>query len=155
MCKCLVNVQMWECANVQIVAFVQLSLSAPICTLTTSSTNAATKCAHSHICTFAHLHIFPICTLTISSTNAATKCDHLHICTFAHLHISPHLHICTFAHLHIPPHLHICTFAHLHIPLGKPPYEACPLLRVSAWCYYSQPVIVQSQRLMRCRKLLQ
>ena len=54
---------MCKCENVQIVAFVQLSLSAPICTLTTSS------------------------------TNAATKCDHLHICTFAHLHISPHLHI--------------------------------------------------------------
>ena len=88
MCKCENAWEMCKCENVQIVAFVQLSLSAPICTLTTSS------------------------------TNAATKCDHLHICTFAHLHI--------------PPHLHICTFAHLHIPLGKPPYEACPLLRVSA-----------------------
>ena len=112
--------------------------------------------AHSHICTLTkHSHISPICTLINSSTNAATKCDHLHICTFAHLHIPPHLHICTFAHLHISPHLHICTFAHLHISPGKPPYEACPLLRVSAWCYYSQPVIVQSQRLMRCRRLLQ
>ena len=102
MCKCENAWEMCKCENVQIVAFVQLSLSAPICTLINSS------------------------------TNAATKCDHLHICTFAHLHIPPLLHICTFAHLHIPPHLHICTFAHLHIPLGKPPYEACPLLRVSA-----------------------
>ena len=149
MCKC-ANVQMLgKCANVRMCKCAN-------CRLCTTES----FCPHSHINnfihqrsnkmrTFAHLHIrtFPlICTLTISSTNAATKCDHLHICTFAHLHIPPHLHICTFAHLHIPPllhictfahlhispHLHICTFAHLHIPLGKPPYEACPLLRVSA-----------------------
>ena len=143
MCKCLVNVQMLgKCANVRMCkcANCRLCTTESFCPylyingITTQQQNAP-------ICTFAHLHIrtfppirtFPlICTLTISSTNAATKCDHLHICTFAHLHIPPHLHICTFAHLHIPPHLHICTFAHLHIPSGKPPYEACPLLRVSA-----------------------
>ena len=55
--------------------------------------------SHSHILTFAYLHIFQ-------------AFSYLHICTFAHLHI------CTFAHLHIctfPKHSLICTFAHLHI----------------------------------------
>lgn len=46
MCKCLFNVQMCECVNVQMVAFT--------CTLPQTQQEKAT------ICTFAHLHI---CTL--------------------------------------------------------------------------------------------
>lgn len=52
MCKCFANVHMWECANVQIVTFVQSVIQ----TLSHSHINQAF--AHLHIRTFAkHLHI--------------------------------------------------------------------------------------------------
>ena len=57
MCKCENAWEMCKCENVQIVAFVQLSLSAPICTLTTSSTNAATKCDHWEMCECANVQM--------------------------------------------------------------------------------------------------
>ena len=46
MCKCLFNVQMCKCVNVQMVAFT--------CTLPQMQQEKAT------ICTFSHLHINPI-----------------------------------------------------------------------------------------------
>ena len=61
MCKCLFNVQMCKCVNVQMVAFT--------CTLPQMQQEKAT------ICTFSHSHI-----LTFS---------HSHILTFSHLHINP------------------------------------------------------------------
>ncbi len=48
-CKCVVNVQMCECANVQIVALnccASLRANAQLC-----------KGDNLHICTFSHLHI--------------------------------------------------------------------------------------------------
>ena len=57
MCKCLFNVQMCKCVNVQMVAFT--------CTFPQTQQKKAT------ICTFSHLHI-----LTLNK--------HSHILTFAH-----------------------------------------------------------------------
>ena len=87
----MVNVQMCECANVQMVAFSQ--------------------CANVRMCEYANgrfkLLRFIACKCFSLQMLSSTKAT---ICTFAHSHI------CTLTtHLHITQafaHSHICTFAH-------------------------------------------
>ena len=81
------------------------------------------KCFTSYIFTYTHVH--HIFTYMFTSYIFTYTHPHTHICTYAHLHILfLHLHIFTYSHLHIltsshltssHSHLHIFTSSHTHI----------------------------------------